>query len=317
MHFSVIIPVFNRPLEILALLETLAGQVFRDFEVIVVDDGSDIACEKEVLAFNNIMDVTYLYQQNAGQGFARNKGMQQAKGDFFVFLDSDCMLPPDYLSRVAAAVSDRGLDAFGGPDRAREDFDLLQLAMNYSMTSFWTTGGIRGKLKDPAKYQARGYNMGFSKEVFEELGGFRDANRAEDIEVSIRIKKAGFKLELVQDAWVYHHRKSSLWGFAKQSYQFGKNRIHVNRLHPGALQVVHLLPLFFLVGISLLPVFYIVMPVLCWIGMFFLLFWVGAILISATLEVRSIRVGFLAVLTSMLQLTCYGAGIALGFLGLK
>ncbi|MCC5937060.1 MAG: glycosyltransferase [Lunatimonas sp.] len=312
MLFSVIIPVFNRPKELMALLDSLSGQCYRDFEVIVVDDGSDITCEAEVLSLQDSMNLTYVYQQNSGQGFARNKGMHQANGNFFIFLDSDCILPTDYLSKVAEAVNVKGLDAFGGPDRARDDFNPLQQAMNYSMTSFWTTGGIRGKMKDPAKYQARGYNMGFSREVFEEVGGFRDANRAEDIEISLRIKKAGFRLELVQEAWVYHHRKSTLWGFAKQSHQFGRNRIHVNRLHPGAMQLVHLLPLFFLIGMLMLPVLYGFFPGLFAVGATLFGCWVLAILVSASFETGSLRVGLLAVLTSCIQLACYGAGIAYG-----
>lgn len=317
MLFSVIIPVFNRPHEIRDLLDSLSRQSHRDFEAVVVDDGSDVTCESQVLSFKTRMDVTYVYQQNTGQGFARNKGIHHAKGDFFVFLDSDCILPPDYLRRVAEAVSLRELDAFGGPDQARDDFNMLQLAMNYSMTSFWTTGGIRGRLKDPSKYQARGYNMGFSRAVFDEVGGFRDANRAEDIEISLRIKKAGFTLELVRDAWVYHHRKSTLLGFAKQSHQFGKNRVHVNRLHPGALQLVHFLPFFFLVGVALLPVLNLLVPVVFTVGVALFAGWAMAILISASIETSSLGVGFLAVITSFVQLTCYGAGIALATIRTK
>src|SRR5690606_1901585 len=157
-------------------------------------------------------------------GFARNFGMTRAGGDFFVILDSDVILPSDYLMVLKAAIQARRLDAFGGPDAAAEDFSNLQKAMDFAMTSFWTTGGIRGKLKDPSKYQARGFNMGVSRKVFESLGGFVDPNRGEDIEWSIRIRKSGFKLELVEEAFVYHKRKNTLLSFAKQAFSFGRNR---------------------------------------------------------------------------------------------
>lgn len=310
MQFSVILPVYNRPDEIEALLSSLCAQTFSDFEVIVVDDGSDLPCRQQVMAFYDRLNLTYIFQENTGQGFARNKGIHYAKGDFFLFFDSDCQLPPEYMEKLRCAVLERGLDAFGGPDAAKEDFGSWQKAMNFSMTSVWTTGGIRGKLKDPSKYQARGYNMGFSRTVYDRIGGFRLANQAEDIEISIRIKKAGFKLELVREAWVYHNRKSSLRGFAMQSYQFGKNRIHVSRIHPEALKPVHLLPLAFLTALVLLPLLFWVFPALFTFGSLFLLFWAFGLAVTASLEADSMLVGLLALVTSVTQLSCYGLGIA-------
>ncbi|EON78015.1 Glycosyltransferase [Lunatimonas lonarensis] len=310
MRFSVIIPVYNRPEEIEALLNSLCAQSCTDFEVIVIDDGSSVPCKHVVSAFKERIHLTYVYQQNTGQGFARNTGMQQAAGDFFLFFDSDCQLPSEYMENLRKTITARKLDAFGGPDNAKEDFGPWQKAMNFSMTSFWTTGGIRGKLKDPAKYQARGYNMGFSRKVFEQVGGFRLANQAEDIEISMRIKKAGFKLELVREAWVYHHRKSTFLGFARQSFQFGTNRIHVSRIHPEALQPVHLLPLGFLLAWVFLPFIGWVLPVLFLPVALFFLIWAVGVVVSASWETRSVLIGFLALVTSVAQLSSYGAGIA-------
>jgi glycosyltransferase involved in cell wall biosynthesis len=198
MFFSVIIPVYNRPEETEELLNSLFLQNFKDFEVIIVDDGSYRTCEHTLQTFAKTMKVNYYYQNNTGQGFARNMGMEKAKGNYFVFFDSDCVVPSGYLSILYQAIQKRGLDAHGGPDDAGEDFSVWQKAMNFSMTSLWTTGGIRGKVKNPAAYQARGYNMGFARKVYERLGGFIHPNMAEDIEMSLRIKKAGFRLELVQ-----------------------------------------------------------------------------------------------------------------------
>lgn len=309
MYFSIIIPVFNRPDELLELLESLAEQTLPEFEVIVVEDGSDIKSDEVVDSFRGRMDLQYIFQQNTGQGFARNKGMNQANGDFFVILDSDVILPKRYLEVLKEAIYNRNLDAFGGPDAAADDFSNLQKAMDFAMTSFWTTGGIRGKLKDPSKYQARGFNMGVSRKVFEQVGGFVDPNRGEDIEWSIRIKKAGFKLELVEEAFVYHKRKNTLGSFAKQAFSFGRNRVNVSRFHPEAIKLVHLLPTFFLIflisiGINAIFLKFLLIPHLLILGA-----WIALVVFSASWRYQSIRVGSLALLSSLIQLCGYGAGL--------
>lgn len=309
MYFSVVIPVYNRPEELKELLKSLVFQTYQDFEVIIMDDGSTVNSKEIVQEFQEELRINYQYQENQGQGFARNNGMELAQGEFFVILDSDVILPNSYLEVLKTAIEVRKLDAFGGPDAAKNDFSLLQKAMDFSMTSFWTTGGIRGKLKNPAKYQARGFNMGVSKKVFETTGGFIDPNQGEDIEWSIRIKKAGFKLELVEEAFVYHKRKNTLGTFAKQGFAFGRNRVNVSRFHPDAIKAVHLLPSLFLVfcistlisGIFCLKIFQV--------QLFILGLWSIAIFVQSTLRYRSIFVGFYSLITSFAQLCSYGFGL--------
>ncbi len=309
MFFSCIIPVYNRPGELQELLRSLLAQTYTQFEVIVVEDGSTLRCDEVVTSFSQDLSLRYFYQENTGQGFARNFGMQQAKGDFFVILDSDVILPSSYFEALEKAIAARSLDAFGGPDAAASDFSPLQKAMDFAMTSFWTTGGIRGKLKDPAAYQARGFNMGVSRAVFDRLGGFIDPNRGEDIEWSLRIKKAGFRLELVSEAFVYHKRKNTLWSFAKQGFSFGRNRVNVSRFHPEAIKLVHALPSLFLlflisIGVNLIFLKFMLIPQL-------LIVWAWAILVinQAYWKYRSLLVGHLALLTSLVQLCGYGAGL--------
>lgn len=309
MFFSVIIPVYNRPAEVFELLTSLSHQTHKDFEVVLVEDGSTIKADQVVSRFESVLSIQYFFQENQGQGFARNFGMGKAKGDFFVILDSDVILPPDYLSVLNQAIQERNLDAFGGPDAAAADFSNLQKAMDFAMTSFWTTGGIRGKLKDPSKYQARGFNMGVSKTVYETLGGFVDPNRGEDIEWSIRIKKAGFKLELVEEAFVFHKRKNTLFSFAKQAFSFGRNRVNVSRFHPEAIKLVHWMPTFFLLFLLSVLVnglffqFYFI-PHLLILGV-----WAALVIYNASWKYQSILVGDLALITSMIQLCGYGAGL--------
>ena len=311
MFFSCIIPVYNRPGELKDLLSSLLSQTYTQFEVVVVEDGSTLRCDEIVTSFSEDLSIRYFYQENTGQGFARNFGMQQAKGDFFVILDSDVLLPPTYFERLQEAIQDRSLDAFGGPDAAAADFSALQKAMDFAMTSFWTTGGIRGKLKNPAAYQARGFNMGVSRAVFDRLGGFVDPNRGEDIEWSIRIKKAGFRLELVSEAFVYHKRKNTLWSFAKQGFSFGRNRVNVSRFHPEAIKLVHVLPSFFLLflialAVNLLFVHLLPIPHLLILGV-----WASLVLAQSTWQYRSPLVGILALCTSLIQLSGYGMGLLL------
>ena len=306
MRFSVIIPVYNRPDELQSLLESLSSQTFNDFEVIVIEDGSDHSSRAIVRDFHERININYHFQKNTGQGFARNKGIELAKGDYFVFFDSDCVIPPDYLAILNVALAKRNLDAHGGPDDAGDSFSPWQKAMNFSMTSSLTTGGIRGKMKNPAKYQARGYNMGFSREVYQRVGGFIHPNMAEDIELSIRIKKAGFRLELVTEAFVYHHRKNDFLSFFRQSHQFGRNRVFITKFHKDALKPVHLLPLVFLIGLLLLPIaFLIYLPLGYAIGAVYLL-WTIAVFISSG---PGLKVRLLAVLTSYGQLIGYGTGV--------
>src|SRR5690606_3194726 len=255
------------------------------------------------------LNIHYLYQKNAGQGFARNYGMRNAIGDYMVLFDSDCIVPPHFLTILLKTLKERKLDAHGGPDAAAEDFSFFQKAVNFSMTSLWTTGGIRGKVKDPAKYQARGYNMGMSKAVFLATNGFVDPNKGEDIEISIRIKKMGFRLELVEDAYVFHKRKNTLGSFLAQSFSFGRNRVNVSRYHPGSVKLVHFLPLLFLLGSLGWAIFSFLYPPIFKLGAYIFGFWTCCVLLSATIQNRSLLTGLIAVLTSVGQLFFYGAGL--------
>lgn len=314
MYFSIIIPVFNRPEELSELLQSLSEQDSKEFEVIVVDDGSTIPCKSKLDSFQDKLQISYFHINNVGQGFARNLGIEKARGKYFVFFDSDCVVPEFYFSKLKKAIDKRSLDAHGGPDTASEDFSPEQKAMDFAMTSFWTTGGIRGKLKDPAKFQARGFNMGFSKEVYQAVGGFKDPNRAEDIEISLRIKNAGFKLELVQEAFVFHKRKNDFKSFVRQGFSFGRNRVHVSRFHPNAIKAVHLLPSLFLMFLIVLPLTSFFHLGLFQLQMLLLGVWSLGILFHASAIHKSLAVGFMAVIFAVFQLSAYGLGLSYEYL---
>jgi len=302
---SFIIPVFNRPGETDELLRSLLLQTERDFEVVIVEDGSTVSCQSVVEKYSDQLDISYYYKVNSGPGPSRNFGCGKAGGDYLIFLDSDCVLPEDYVQVVRESLQKHFTDAFGGPDRAHHEFTKFQKAINFSMTSFLTTGGIRGGNEKLEKFHPRSFNMGFSKAVFDTTGGFSEMRFGEDIELSIRILEHGFKSQLIRNAFVYHKRRSSLKQFFKQVYNSGIARINIYKRHPGTLKLVHAAPAVFTLGIAallllstLLSVYFIV-PILVHTVLLFL---------SASVKNRSIVVGVLALVTSYTQLIGYGTG---------
>ena len=257
-HLSLIIPVYNRPNEVEELLDSLTRQSETNFEVVIVEDGSKETCQHVAEAFKDRLDVSYCYIPNGGPGNARNYGAKQSKGDYLIVLDSDCILPPDYIKSVNKELEETGADAFGGPDKASDSFTDVQKAINYSMTSFFTTGGIRGGKKKMDKFYPRSFNMGVRREVYLALEGFSKMRFGEDIDFSTRIFKGGYSCRLFPEAWVWHKRRTDLKKFFKQVHNSGIARINLTKRHPGTLKAVHLLPAVFTVGCALLVVLTVV-----------------------------------------------------------
>lgn len=303
-RFSVIIPVYNRIDEVDDLLKSLAEQTSADFEVIIVEDGSSEPCEKVVKRYADQVNVKYFFKENEGRSIARNYGMERADGDYFIFFDSDCVIPPDYFSRLSAELDASHPDCFGGPDAAHRSFTSTQKAINYSMTSFLTTGGIRGGKVQLEKFTPRTFNMGFSREVYLKVGGFREMF-SEDIDMSTRIRQAGFSIMLIRQAHVYHKRRVNMRLFARQVYVFGMSRVTLKLLYPDSLKVVHLLPAAFVIG-SLALI--ILSATLSWWFIMPLALYLAAIFVMALMSTGSITIAAKAVPASVLQLGGYGIG---------
>lgn len=247
-EFSIIIPVYNRPDEVADLLDSLEKQTVRNFEVVLVEDGSTVPCRQQAdRALGRGLDVKYFAKDNEGRSIARNYGMERASGSYFVFFDSDCVIPPSYFETLARALSATPLDCFGGPDAAHESFSDTQKAINFAMTSFLTTGGIRGGKVQLEKFVPRTFNMGFSRRVYERVGGFREMF-SEDIDMSTRIRRDDFSIGLLRDVPVWHKRRGNLGKFFRQVYVFGMSRITLHLLYPGSLKLVHTLPAVFVAG---------------------------------------------------------------------
>lgn len=310
--FSIIIPVYNRPQEVQELLESLTHQTSHDFEVVIVEDGShpDLRCDKVVNSYANRLDISYYEKENGGPAAARNFGAVKAQGKWLVFFDSDCLIPEQYITNATKELQDHDCQLFGGADRSHPSFTPLQKAIDYSMTSILTTGGIRGNKKSADKFYPRTFNMGIRKEVFDQIGGFSNMRFGEDVDFSYKVKEGGYDSRLFHENWVYHKRRNTFRTFFKQVFNSGIARIHLTRRHPGTLKIVHLLPSAFVLGsLFLIAVALTICPwAITPLLLLAMILWA-----DATFRTKSLCTGALAVAASFTQLTGYGSGLIAGW----
>ena len=332
MKYSIIVPVFNRPDEVDELLESLCQQTVKDFEVLIVEDGSQRDCKAVVDKYTNKLDVKYFMKPNSGPGQSRNYGAERAKGEWLIILDSDVVLPKGYL----AAIENSGqwtvdrcdyqkngkttLACFGGPDAAHDSFTPVQKAISYSMTSFFTTGGIRGGKAKLDKFYPRSFNMGIRRDVYLKLGGFSKMRFGEDIDFSYRIVEAGYKPQLFPEAWVWHKRRTDFRKFFRQVYNSGIARINLEKRHPGTMKLVHLLPTVFTIGVIGLILISAVGRALmhyvdrdqfywmCFAPWIPILLYSLIICIDSSIKNKSLWVGLLSIPAAFTQLMGYGLG---------
>ena len=305
--YSFIIPVYNRPGELAELLESMTAQTYSNFEVVVIEDGSDLRSDDLVKEYSRKLNIRYVDLPRSGPAPARNSGTRFAKGDYFIYVDSDCILPADYLKTVDLFLESHPLDFFGGPDRASENFNLTQKAISYAMTSFLTTGGIRGGKKKIDRFYPRSFNMGVSRKAFAAVGGYPETRMhpGEDMVLSIELIKNGFTSGLILEAYVYHKRRTTLGRFFKQVFGFGKTRYIISKVYREIFNLFFLAPSLFLagsvllIGLGILFGFWFLLPVLLWVTMVFL---------DATIRNGSPITGLVAVIASFIQLYGYGSG---------
>ncbi len=308
-YFSIIVPIYNRPDEADELLKSLVEQTRKNFELVLVEDGSTKPCADVVSRYSSQISIRYITKPNTGRSDSRNVGMQNAKGDYFVFFDSDCIIPPQYFETLERQLANDYSDCFGGPDKAHESFTDTQKAISYAMTSFWTTGGIRGGKTNMEKFVPRTFNMGFSRKVYETVGGFKDMY-GEDIDLGMRIREAGFSSKLYHNAFVYHKRRVSFKKFYKQVNTFGIARINLYKLYPQSLKLVHTLPAVFTLGSILLLVLSIWKPIF----LLPLLLYTPLLFIDAIIKTKNLKVALLSVVAAYTQLYGYGFGFLKSFI---
>lgn len=307
--FSVIIPVYNRPHELDELLNCLTRQIYRHFEVLIIEDGSLISSKEVVAQYGTQLDIHYYFKENGGQGFARNYAFERAKGDFFVILDSDALVEANYLEEVEIGIREKNIDLFGGPDKDHVSFTPIQKAISFSMTSLFTTGGIRGKEKNVGgTFHPRSFNMGISRKVWEATQGFKITRMGEDIEFSIRCLSLGFTSALLPKAFIYHKRRTDFAQFYKQLHFFGRARINISRFFPNELKWVHFFPACYLLGVIFVLLSLIILPSLGkYLAGLVLLYWLG-IIIDALFQTKSLKITILGLIAANIQLIAYGQG---------
>jgi GT2 family glycosyltransferase len=320
MKYSIIVPVYNRPDEVDELLDSLTRQTEKDFEVVIVEDGSQKDCRSVVESYGEKLNVVYYAKTNSGPGQSRNYGAERAKGEFLIILDSDVVLPEGYLTAISAELDREPAEAFGGPDRSHSSFTDTQKAISYSMTSFFTTGGIRGGKKKLDKFYPRSFNMGIRRDIYQRLGGFSPMRFGEDIDFSIRIFKAGCRCRLFPEAWVWHKRRTDFHKFFRQVYNSGIARINLYKKYPESLKLVHLLPMVFTVGVIALVLTSAVGRVLmeycdthrwywlCAAPWLPILAYALLLFADSTRKNRSLKIGALSVAAAFVQLMGYGFG---------
>lgn len=328
MKYSIIIPVYNRPEEVNELLQSLTKQTYRDMEVIIVEDGSTVTCESVVRNYAGKLQLRYYTKENSGPGMTRNFGAEHSQGDFLIILDSDCVLPAGFLQAIEDELMRKDCDAWGGPDRAHDGFSSVQKAINYSMTSFLTTGGIRGGKKQmDKKFYPRSFNMGIRRSLYRQLDGFSSMRFGEDIDLSLRIYKSNANCRLFPDAWVWHKRRTDFKKFFRQVHNSGIARINLMKRHPGSLKLVHLLPAVFTLGVfaclfllligggltalTLCPnvaIHYNLGMALTLAGLVPLLLFSFVVFMDSSFRNKSCKVGVLSIWASFIQLLGYGTG---------
>ena len=320
MKYSIIVPVYNRPDEVDELLQSLCEQTVKDFEVIIVEDGSIKPCKDVCNKYAGILSLHYYAKENSGPGQSRNYGAERANGEYVIILDSDVVLPSGYLQAIEEELAQQPCEAFGGPDAAHPDFTPVQKAISYSMTSFFTTGGIRGGKAKLDKFYPRSFNMGIRRDVYQQLGGFTKMRFGEDIDFSYRIVEAGYQPRLLPEAWVWHKRRTDFRKFFRQVYNSGIARINLEKRHPGTMKLVHLLPTVFTVGVIALILISAVGRALmhyvdhdqfywmCFAPWLPILLYSLLIFIDSSIKNKSPHVGLLSIPAAFVQLMGYGLG---------
>ena len=313
MFFSLIIPVYNRPDEVDELLMSLSQMEYHDvYEIVIIEDGSTIKCQEVLEKYADKLNISYYFKPNSGPGDSRNFGMEKARGNYFIIFDSDCIIPANYLIEVENALKETYVDCFGGPDKALDRFSDIQKAINFAMTSFLTTGGIRGGSEKIGKFQPRSFNMGLSRRAFEVSKGFGNIHPGEDPDLSIRLWELGFETRLIPQAYVYHKRRIDWEKFAIQVNKFGKARPILNSWYPKYSKPTFFFPTLFILGLGISIFMYLFSQNFDFLLQLYFIYFI-LIFITSSIQNKNIKVGYLSMIAVWKQFWGYGTGFLVSF----
>lgn len=313
MFFSLIIPVYNRPDEVDELLMSLSQMEYHDvYEIVIIEDGSTIKCQEVLEKYADKLNISYYFKPNSGPGDSRNFGMEKARGNYFIIFDSDCIIPANYLIEVENALKETYVDCFGGPDKALDSFSDIQKAINFAMTSFLTTGGIRGGSEKIGKFQPRSFNMGLSRRAFEVSKGFGNIHPGEDPDLSIRLWELGFETRLIPQAYVYHKRRIDWQKFAIQVNKFGKARPILNSWYPKYSKPTFFFPTLFILGLGVSIFMYLFSQNFDFLLQLYFIYFI-LIFITSSIQNKNIKVGYLSMIAVWKQFWGYGTGFLVSF----
>ena len=213
----------NAEKTIVQTLKELENQTRKDFQVVIVDDGSTDNSSKLVTDFKNQSELTVklIHQKNSGPAKARNLGVKHSEGSIIIFLDSDCIPPENWVEEMVRPLSESIVGCTCGY-RVENRESLIARYVDYEIAR-------RHKKLINNKIDTIGsYSASFLRSVFIEAGGFDiaylDAN-AEDFDLSFKIGRMGYGLKFTDKTSVYHYHPDSLRKYLKQQYSRGYWRV--------------------------------------------------------------------------------------------
>lgn len=235
--FSIIVPTHTRPKQLAACLSALDRLDYRRdlFEVIVVDDGSEMSLEDIVDSFRSRLDLTLIRQAHAGPAAARNAGADVARGEFLAFTDDDCAPAPNWLQCLASKLSVMKDRALGGRIVNALPENL------YAVTSQIIIDVVYAHYNgDPnhARFFASN-NLALATNRFHAVGGFDSVffpRASEDRDLCDRWLFNGYKMTYAPEALVYHSHPLDLRTFWRQHFNYGRGafRFHQARARRGS-----------------------------------------------------------------------------------
>lgn len=231
---SIIVPAWNEEVGLVRTIKTILTNTYRNFEIVVINDGSTDSSDalmrdfikkykKEKVAENKKkVRVIYKYKENAGKGHALNYGITLSHGEIIISIDADCVLLPDTIENFVRHFDDQKVMAVVGNVKVGNQKSLLETLQYLEfLFSFYfkKADSILNTI-----YIIGGAAGAFRSSVFKKIGLYDCKNITEDIELSVRVQKAGMKIVYAADAVVFTEAAATFKGLAAQRLRWKRGR---------------------------------------------------------------------------------------------